>query len=286
MSAYSIDVNLSTFETEILDRSMQVPVVVDFWAPWCAPCRTLKPVLEKLAAEHAGRFVLAKVNSDDNPQLAAQFGVRGIPAVKMIVGGEMVDEFTGALPPAQVRAFVERWLPSPAEPLRGRAAQAHADGDSAAAHALLTEAIALDPNNEAARLDLIELLINVDDREDAEKMLDALADHAQDGARVDALRLRLRLAASGLAADQEADYAARLEADPDDLDLRMKLAEICVLKQDYAAAFEQLLAVVSADRSFRDDGARRTMVELFNLLGSDHDAVREYRRRLAALLNR
>lgn len=286
MSAYSIDVNLSTFEAEILDRSMQVPVVVDFWAPWCAPCRTLKPVLEKLAAEHAGRFVLAKVNSDDNPQLAAQFGVRGIPAVKMIVGGEMVDEFTGALPPAQVRAFVERWLPSPAEPLRGRAAQAHAEGDSAAAHALLTEAIALDPNNEAARLDLIELLINVDDREDAEKMLDALADHAQDGARVDALRLRLRLAASGLAADQEADYAARLEADPDDLDLRMKLAEICVLKQDYAAAFEQLLAVVSADRSFRDDGARRTMVELFNLLGSDHDAVREYRRRLAALLNR
>ena len=118
MDAYSFDTATETFEIDVLKASEKVPVLVDFWAPWCAPCRVLKPVLEKLAVEYQGRFLLAKVNSDEHPKLSAQFGVRGIPNVKAFVDGKLADEFTGALPESGVRAFIDRLIPTPGEKLR------------------------------------------------------------------------------------------------------------------------------------------------------------------------
>ena len=108
MSQFSFDVSLQDFQTQVLEAAMQVPVVVDFWAPWCEPCKVLKPLLEKLAEEYKGRFLLAKVNSDENPELAQHFGVRSIPSVKVLYQGQLVDEFNGALPEGQIRAFLDR----------------------------------------------------------------------------------------------------------------------------------------------------------------------------------
>jgi putative thioredoxin len=148
---FSFDTDSGDFEQAVIAASCRVPVLVDFWAEWCAPCRTLKPVLEKLAAEYGGRFVLAKVDSDRNQELAARFGVRGIPNVKAFVDGEMVDEFTGAQSEAQVRAFIERLLPSPAEPLaRCRSRRPAPRAILEVACSLLDDALALDPANQAA----------------------------------------------------------------------------------------------------------------------------------------
>lgn len=282
---FSFDTDARDFEQAVIAASRRTPVLVDFWAEWCAPCRTLKPVLEKLAAEYGGRFVLAKVDSDRNQELAARFGVRGIPNVKAFVDGEMVDEFTGAQSEAQVRAFIERLLPSPAEPLRVAAAEARAQGDLEVARSLLEDALALDPANEAARLDLAEIHLDGNQPEAARTILDAAA--ASESPRRSALLARLKLAAGSAGADPAA-LKARIAADGNDLDARLQLAKALALQQDYREALEQLLDIVRRDRKWQDEAARRSMLDLFTLLGagSGHDdLVREFRILLARTLN-
>jgi putative thioredoxin len=282
---FSFDTNRGDFEQAVIAASRRVPVLVDFWAEWCAPCRTLKPVLEKLAAEYGGRFVLAKVDSDRNQELAARYGVRGIPNVKAFVDGEMVDEFTGAQSEAQVRAFIERLLPSPAEPLRAAAAEARAQGDLEIARSLLDDALALDPANQAAHLDLAELHIDGQRFDAARAILDAPA--AKESPRRGALQARLKLAAGSAGADPAA-LRARVAADGDDLDARLQLANALALRQDYREALGQLLEIVRRDRKWQDEAARRTMLDLFTLLGAStghDDLVREFRILLARTLN-
>ncbi len=286
MSAHAIDVSTQDFQAQVIEASKRVPVLVDFWAPWCGPCRSLGPILERLAAEYGGRFILAKVNSDENQPLAAQFGVRGIPNVKAFSDGRMVDEFTGALPEAQVREFVERLLPSPAEPLRQQALAAKAQGDAKGAVELLSQAIELDPRNEAVRLDLADLLLDAKAIEGARRILDSLADSARDIHRLDALKARLELTAHAGDGTDRAKLEAAIAHDPADLESRFQLANQLALEQDYDPAMAQLIEIVRRDRAFRDDGGRKTLINLFNLLGGDHDLVRRYRSELAAALNR
>ncbi|MEW5890911.1 MAG: tetratricopeptide repeat protein [Pseudomonadota bacterium] len=286
MSEFTLDVNVQNFEREVLEASRKVPVLVDFWAAWCAPCRALKPILEKLAREYQGRFRLAKVNSDENQALAYRFGVRGIPNVKAFVNGEVVDEFTGALPEAQVREFIERLLPSPAEPLRQEALAAKARGENAVMRQLLLRAIELDPRHEAARLDLVEVLAEAGELQEAERLLAEIADHAKDRARAEALRARLALAGAAPRGADAGKLRTRIAADPADLEARLELANWLALHQDYRPALEQLLEIVRRDRGFRDDIGRKTMLQIFNLLGSDSDLVREFRSALASAINR
>src|SRR5512134_1793960 len=180
MSTHSFDTTAARFEQDVLERSKTVPVLVDFWAPWCAPCRVLKPILEKLAVEFEGRFALAKVNTDENPEIATRYGVRGIPNVKAFVDGQLVDEFTGALPESGVRGFLEGLIPSQSEKLRRAAAAALAKGDAPNAEAALREAIALDPANLDARIDFAALLLARDDYAGAEAQLAEVPDDLRD----------------------------------------------------------------------------------------------------------
>ena len=288
MTEFSFDVDAAAFDSRVLEVSHRAPVLVDFWADWCAPCRVLKPILEKLAAEYGGRFLLAKVDSDRNPELASRYGVRGIPAVKAFVDGAMANEFTGALPEARVRAFIDALLPSPAEPLRAAARAALDAGDLEAATSLLADAAQLDPASTDIRLDLAEVHLAAHRIEEARVALDAVTDDdAAQAQRAAALRARLSLAAGGRGADAGA-LAARIAADPGDLDGRLQLARAQALQHDYRAALENLLEIVRRDRRWNDEAGRRTMLDLFSLLAADprHDELlREFRVRLARTLN-
>jgi putative thioredoxin len=286
MAANAIDVSVADFDDKVLAASRAVPVVVDFWAPWCQPCRILKPILEKLAAEFGGRFILAKVNSDENQELSMRYGVRGIPAVKAFVNGEPVDEFTGALPEGQVREFIERLIPSPAEPLRAQALEAHQRGDLEGARKLMGQAINLDPANDTSYLDYIELSLEAGAIDEAKEILAAVRDRCRDRERVDALDAQLRLAAGG-GGDTTA-LRAKIETDPADLDARLQLANALAAARDYRPALEQLLEIVRRDRKWQDEAGRKTMLTLFTLLGTQpqhDDLVREFRVALSRTLN-
>ena len=287
MPQHAYDVTVADFDEKVLAASLSVPVLVDFWADWCQPCRVLKPILEKLAGEYGGRFLLAKVNSDDNQELAMRYGVRGIPAVKAFLGGELVDEFTGALAESQVREFLDGLVPSPAEPLRLEALAALDRGDLDGARKALARAIEQDPRNEDVRLDYVELSIETGDIDVARQLLDTLHAEARDRARVEALDARLRLAASCTVGDADALHA-RVTADADDLDARLQLANALALKRSYRDAFDQLLEIVRRNRQWNDEAGRKTMLTLFNLLATqpeDDDLVREYRVALSRTLN-
>ncbi|MFH2135147.1 MAG: co-chaperone YbbN [Pseudomonadota bacterium] len=283
---YSLNVSQADFEEKVIAASFKLPVVIDFWAPWCAPCKVLKPLLEKLAEEYAGKFLLAKVNSDENPDISAQFKVRGIPAVKAVVNGRVVDEFTGALPEGEVRAWLDGIIPSPAEELRHAAQQQWAAGDAEGAMQLLAEASALDPANEWVRVDSAEILLTQGKVEEARSLLDSSRDvDVKKDTRVMQLLAQARVAAMVEEGEDEAALLAAIHADENDLEARLKLAHVLVTAERPAEGMDQLLEIVRRDRSFRDDIGRKTLLDVFNLLGGQGDLVKDYRRKLASLLN-
>ncbi|MCG6932181.1 MAG: thioredoxin [Gallionella sp.] len=279
------DVSQADFEEQVVEASFKQPVVIDFWAPWCAPCKVLKPILEKLADEYGGKFKLAKVNSDENPEISARYAVRGIPSVKAIVDGKVVNEFTGALPEAAVRDWLDKIIPSPAEELRREAQQLAASGDVDTALQRLAEATELDPNNEWVRVDAAELLLAQHNAEGAQRLLDTLKDiDLLKDARVLQLKAQVRLAAMKSEGDSEAKLAAAVSANENDLEARLKLANVLIAANRAAEGMDQLLEIVRRDRGFRDDIGRKTLLDVFNLLGGQGELVSEYRRKLSGLL--
>ncbi len=284
MSQFSFDVSLEDFESKVLIPADNTPVVVDFWAPWCAPCQTLKPMLEKLAEEYQGRFLLAKVNSDENPELAQHFGVRSIPSVKVLFQGQLVDEFNGALPENQVRAFLDRIaLPAGAGASpREEAAALAAEGHLEEALALLVNATREAPEDEALRLDAIEILIRLQRNDEASQLL--AAEYKQENDRANALRARLALAQG---AAETAPLEARLAANPDDHAARLELARAYAAQGRFREALDAALEVVRRDRFFEEGAGRKALLQFFEALtGEEHDdLVREYRRKLSATLN-
>jgi putative thioredoxin len=286
MNPNSFDVTVEQFERDVLDASLDQPVLVDFWAPWCGPCRTLKPMLEKLADEYQGKFRLAKVNSDEQQELAARYQVRSIPAVKAFLGGELVDEFMGALPESQVRAFIDRLLPSPADPLRAEASALWSAGDREGALAKLVEGSRLDPANEGIRLDAAEVLIALDRGDEAKQLLEL--EYGDEKDRAASLKAQLELA--GQRADPQALRALleKIHANPKDHAARIDLARALAAERQYEAAFEQLLESIYRDKAYNDGEARRTMLQMFEMLAPDpinDDLIRHYRRNLSAALN-
>jgi len=280
------EVTLADFDEQVVAASHRQPVVIDFWAPWCGPCKALGPVLEKLAAEYGGKFLLAKVNSDENQELAVRYGVRGIPSVKAMVKGRIVDEFTGAQPESAVRAWLDKIIPSPAQELQQAAQQLAATGDLDGAAQKLAQASALDPANEWVRVDAAEVMLLKGEMDEAQRLLDSLQDtDVLKDARVLQLKAQTRLAEMSATSESEAALAAAVDADGNDLEARLKLANVLIASNRVAEGMEQLLEIVRRDRAFRDDIGRKTLLDVFNLLGGQGELVSEYRRKLASALH-
>ena len=283
MNTHTFDTGTEAFERDVLKASETTPVLVDFWAPWCAPCRVLKPMLEKLAGEYQGRFLLAKVNSDEHPQLSARFGVRGIPNVKAFVDGKLADEFTGALPESEVRAFIDRLIPTPGEKLRRTARALLVQGDFDDAERRLRSALELEPANRAVRLDLVELLLARNGQAEADELLAPIPERERDE-RAERLYSVLALWKKSRQLPPLAELEARLAAAPGDLQSRLALGERLVADARYDSALEALLQVVRADKGALRTGARKLMVEVFNLAADQPELVSRYRKLLAGAL--
>lgn len=284
MGLHSLDVGRDNFQQVVIEGSKKVPVVVDFWAEWCGPCRVLKPILEKLAEEYQGKFVLAKVNADQNQELAARYGVRGIPSVKAFIDGKVVDEFSGALPESAVREFLDRIIPSPAEELRLKAADQRAAGDTAGALQTLAQASKLDSANEEVRLDAAEILLDLGQLDEAGRLLDSLSPATRADSRAQQLLARLTFSRASESGHDEQSLRARIAAAPDDMATRLELANLLIASGRHAEGMDELLEMIRMDRSWNEEAARKSMLSVFNLLGGG-PLVAEYRRKLASALN-
>jgi putative thioredoxin len=285
MSAFATDVTDADFDQAVIRASKQAPVLVDFWAPWCGPCRALTPVLDKLAGEYQGKFLLAKVNSDENPALARRFSIRSIPNVKAFVDGELVDEFLGALPESAVREFIDGLLPTPGELLRREALAKAEGGDKQQALELLAAAARLEPNNDAAHADRIALLLDLGRVEEAREAASQLSPLAAQDRRISRILARLQFADGGEDQADTASLEAKVQSNPDDLAARLGLAKLYVNQQQYEPALEQLLEITRRNRKFGDDIGRKTMLALFDLIGGQHELASRYRRLLAGALH-
>jgi len=279
-----IDASLASFERDVLEASREVPVVVDFWAPWCGPCRALGPLLEKLERESGGRWRLVKVNSDENPELSAQFGVRSIPYVVAFSDGKPAASFVGAQPEGAIRAFLAQLVPAPSDLELRKARTALAAGQTALAEEHLRNAIALDPSNDAARLDMVSILVDRGDLAAAREQWALLSPKAPQASSHATTQARLEAAERAATLPAAGELERRIAADPGDLAARLDLAEVHIANRDFGRALGELLEIVKRDRAFGDDIGRRKMIAVFDMAAGQPDLVSDFRRRLSATL--
>jgi len=281
---YVINVGQDDFTRMVLEASRHRPVLVDFWADWCGPCHSLAPILSHVADEYQGQCLVAKVNTDQEQQLAMQYGVRSLPTVKLFRNATVVEEFTGVQPESAVRELIERHLVRQSDHERDKARNAREAGDTDRAIAILEEAATSDPKNHKVTVELAELLAESGQPARARELIQSLPADQRDTPEVKALkgRLHFALAAEELTDEQALERA--LEAEPRDLEARYRLAARKVLSGDYEAAMDQLLEIMRQDRSFRDDGGRRGLLAVFDILGPGDPRVSKYRGRMFNLL--
>ncbi len=280
---FVIDVTMATFQNDVVQKSMETPVVIDFWAPWCAPCKQLGPILEKLAAEFGGKFILAKVNTDDEPQIAQAFGIQSLPTVFSLVQGNPVDQFVGLMSEEQIRSWLAPLIPSPAQIL-AREAMELVETDPKAAEAKYREALLLAPTEDSLKICLANVILKQGRLEECGSILEALA--ARGFLEPEAERLKseldVRLAAAESGGVEEARKAA--DADPANLKLKIQLADAYAAASQHRKALEICLDVVKQDFGEARAEAKSTMVKIFDMLGPASELTGEFRRQLATAL--
>jgi len=279
-----IDTSLPSFERDVLEASMEVPVLLDFWAPWCEPCLELSPLLERLEREYGGRFRLVNANADDNSELLASFGLEAIPHVIAFVGGNPVAQFAGAQPEPFLRAFIERLIPDPSGLEHRCARDALTLGQASIAEEHLRTAIALDPANDGARIDIVGVLLGRGEIPGARAHFGVLSQRANACAAYGATRDRLETAELAALLPPADHLERRIALDSGDLHARAALAELHIARGEFAPAMDQLLEIARSDRSFRDDIGRRRLLDVFAMAAQHPDLVADYRARLSSVI--
>jgi putative thioredoxin len=278
----------ATFEADVLDASMDVPVIVDFWAPWCGPCKQLGPALEKLVREARGAVRLVKVNVDQNQDLAAHLRVQSIPAVFAFKDGRPVDGFVGALPESQLKQFIQRLAgpvgPSPMEQAMAQAKAAQEAGDHGAAANIYQQVLNHDRGNPVAAAGLLRCLIATGGAAEARALYDGLPAEMKADAEIAAALTALELAEQAAKAGDVGELAARLAIDPKDHQARYDLALAHYAAGRAEAALDELLELFRRDRNWDDQAARKQMVKIFDALGPTHELTVGGRRRLSSLM--
>lgn len=276
------DATTETFEAEVLQKSLQVPVLVDFWATWCGPCKTLGPILEKLAGEYNGAFLLAKVDVDKEQQIAAAFQIRSVPTVFLVKGGQLVDGFPGALPEGQLREFLKQHGVEPAEPAEPEAVEA-APLDPHAQVLELRNAIDAEPDKPELKLDLALALLKIGASDEAQQLVEALPANLATDERALRARARLGFASSLKDAPAAGVLQSAVSANPDDLQARHLLGVHLLVAGDSEAALEQFLEMLRRNRDYGDGLPKKTLIDAFRVI-EDEALVSQYRRKMAALL--
>lgn len=288
-----VDASTETFMKEVVEDSLQRPVIVDFWAPWCGPCKALTPALEKTVKAAAGQVKLVKVNIDENPEIAQQMRIQSIPAVYAFAGGRPIDGFVGQQPESQVKQFVERLVqavggqigPTPSEELVAAAKAAQEAGDIGTAVDAYAQALEQDPELLVAMVGLAGCYLELGEVEAAEALLAEIPADKVNDPGVASIRAKIELGrkAAGMAAELHPLLAA-VEANPADFDSRLKLAEAQFAMGEVEAAMDQLLYIIEKNRAWNDEAARKQLLQFFEALGPMHEHTIAGRRRLSSLL--
>ncbi len=273
------------FVQAVIEKSKEVPVLVDFWAEWCAPCKNLMPVLAKLADEYDGKFKLVKVNTDEQQGVAMHFGIRSLPTVKLFKDGQPVDEFTGALPEQAVRQFLDHHIRDEVEAFIEQIDQAIEAGHTSDAQQALEQAVAQLPNDVRIVSRLATLKLDGGDADGARALVDGLDADQRDVPEIKSLLARFSLADRASGAPDEDALRAAIAADPGDLKARDQLSAVLYARGDIEEAMQQLLEIVRRDRGYDDDTGRTQLIRMFEALGSANPLVKKYRRQLSIALS-
>ncbi|NMT62231.1 tetratricopeptide repeat protein [Marinobacter orientalis] len=286
-SPYVFEATMDNFQQDVMEASSRTPILIDVWAPWCAPCKQLTPLLEKLADEYRGGFMLAKVNADEQEQLTASLGVRSLPTVILVKDGQAVDGFNGGLQESEVRKILDKHIeiPEEEEAPYDRAHRLWEEGDVEAALAVLTELNRNDPEDLKVLIDLAQLKAELGDLETAEQVLDSLPpeEKMQHQAKQLAARIKFLRASAELPPIRELEDA--LDKDPNDPNALHLLALHHILQENNAKAMELLIRLMQVDSKYKDEVAKTTLIELFDKLGNNNPDVRTYRRKLYTLMH-
>ncbi|RDH43115.1 tetratricopeptide repeat protein [Zooshikella ganghwensis] len=279
---YIVDVTVDNFQQEVVEKSQTVPVLLDFWADWCQPCKSQLPILEKLATAYGGKFIVAKVNADEQPMLAQHLAVRSLPTLKIIFQGQIAQEFSGLTSEADLKVVLDELTLSPADRIQKQVDALIEEGQFDQALLFVQQMLQSEPDNQALKVQLAKLLLQTGKIEDAKQVMASIPD---DAPGIEQPKAKIAFYEMAAELPPSSELEAQASKQPEDLEVSFQLAIRRVVEDEYESALSLLFTIVQKDRTFREDGARLLMLQIFDLLGSADDLVKSFRRKLFSLMH-